>query len=262
MIFCFSGNGNTRLIADRLSHIIGHEVTHLRGDLLLHPSTNDITIAEGEDIIWMFPVYSWGIPPVVRNFIDNIRLHISKETRHHMVATMGDDAGLTDKMWRKLMTDKGWNPVSAQGVIMPNTYTLMKGFDIDPKDIAADKIKAALHSIDAIADTIRSGKSVTNIHRGSFAWIKSRLIYPSFVKYAISPCKFHVHECISCGKCAKNCPMDNIIMTEIDGITIPVWGNKCAMCLGCYNVCPRHAVEYSSATYHKGQYFCDRDMLK
>lgn len=262
MIFCFSGNGNTRLIANKLSQIIGHDITHLRGDLLLNPSHHDITIAEGEDVIWMFPVYSWGIPPVVRNFIENVRLHSAPGTSHHMVATMGDDAGLTDKMWRKLMTDKGWHAASAQGVIMPNTYTLMKGFDVDPKAIAARKIEIALESIDTLAATITSRQPVTLIHRGSFAWIKSRLIYPSFVKYAISPRKFHVHECISCGKCAATCPMENITMTEVNGQRIPVWGDRCAMCLGCYNVCPRHAVEYSASTYRKGQYYCERDGLK
>lgn len=251
MIFCFSGNGNTRFVAKHLADILGQEVIDLHGKLLTDDNV-DIKIPTGKDVIWTFPVYSWGIPPVVRDFISHANLIMNPGTFHHMVATMGDDSGLTDLMWRKLIDSRGWKSASAQGVIMPNTYVLMKGFDVDKPEIAEAKINKALASLPSIAETIRSRRCVTDIHRGSFAWIKSRVIYPGFVKHSMTPAKFHAHDCIACGKCVQTCPMDNITLT--DGT--PTWGDSCAMCLGCYNVCPRHAIEYGSATLRKGQHHC------
>lgn len=256
MIFCFSGNGNTRFIATKLADILGHKIIDLKGRLLTDAGSGEIQISPEEDIIWMFPIYSWGIPPVVRDFISKVKLSTDTGALHHMVATMGDDSGLTDKMWRRLIAVRGWKSASAQGVIMPNTYVLMKGFDVDKHEIADGKLHKAIESIPTIAQVIRSGKCVTDINRGSFAWIKSRVIYPWFVRYSMSPRKFTVHDCISCGKCVKCCPMDNIRLA--DGT--PQWGDRCAMCLGCYNVCPRHAIEYASATTRKGQYHCPSDL--
>ena len=34
----------------------------------------------------------------------------------------------------------------------------------------------------------------------------------------------------------------------------PQWGNNCTQCLGCYHICPLHAVQYGKATRAKGQY--------
>jgi len=259
MIFYFSGNGNTRFVAKHLADILGQEVIELHGKLLIDGNV-DIKIPAGEDVVWMFPIHSWGIPPVVVDFISHANLTLDSGTLHHMVATMGDDSGLTDLMWRRLIDARGWKSASAQGVIMPNTYVLMKGFDVDKPEVAEAKINEALKSLPSVADTIRSRKYVTDIHRGSFAWIKSRVIYPSFVKHCLSssetrkmsPRKFHTHDCISCGKCVQTCPMDNITLTD----STPTWGDNCAMCLGCYNICPRHAIEYGSATLRKGQHHC------
>ena len=47
--------------------------------------------------------------------------------------------------------------------------------------------------------------------------------------------------------------MDNITLNDSAPYS-PTWGDRCAICLGCYNVCSRHAIEYSSATADKGQY--------
>ena len=253
MIFCCCGNGKTRCIAGHWSQMLGQELIELRGKWLTDTGSCRIDIPHGEDVIWMFPVYSWGVPPAVRDFIRDIKLQADADTCHHMVVTMGDDSGLTDKMWRKLMAGRGWTSASAQGVIMPNTYTLMKGFDVDNPDVARHKLHQAMKALPSVADTIRSRKCVTSIHLGSFAWIKSRIIYPWFVKYAVTPHKFPAQDCIGCGRCVQVCPMDNITLNDSAPYS-PTWGDRCAICLGCYNVCSRHAIEYSSATADKGQY--------
>ena len=245
MIFCFSGTGNSRWIADTLARNLKDKVIMINNDCC-----ERCDVSAGERILWVFPIYSWGLPPVVKTFIRNLRLN-NVETTHYMVCSCGDDIGLAHLQWRKEITHRGWEAMASYSVIMPNTYTLMKGFDVDAQDIVASKLQKAVNRVNEIAQKIKSGVKTDDVKRGSWAWIKTHIIYPYFVKFCMSPKPFHVTErCISCGKCAKECPMKNITMPD----RRPQWGDNCAMCLRCYHTCPQHAVEYGKETKFKGQY--------
>lgn len=249
MIFCFSGTGNSRWIADTLARELNDKVIMMNND---HECCD---VSACERILWVFPIYSWGLPPVVKTFIRNLRLN-NVETTHYMVCSCGDDIGLAHLQWRKEITHRGWEAMASYSVIMPNTYTLMKGFDVDAQDIVASKLQKAVNRVNEIAQKIKSGVKTDDVKRGSWAWIKTHIIYPYFVKFCMSPKPFHVTErCISCGKCAKECPMKNITMSD----RRPQWGNNCAMCLRCYHTCPQHAVEYGKETKFKGQYLFPKE---
>lgn len=249
MIICFSGTGNSRLVAGRLASLTGEKrpVTYIDRRLYDDPSVD----ASGDSrIIWVFPVYSWGVPPVVVDVIRRLRLTAPDSARHYMVATCGDDAGLTAAMWRRAVKARGWHPAGAFTVIMPNTYVMLKGFDVDSPDVAGAKLDAMEPRVADVATAIMRGYDGDDCIRGSFPWIKSRIVYPVFVSRLMSPKGFHVlPECIGCGKCAAVCPMSNI---TIEGGR-PEWGSVCAFCSGCYHVCPVHAVAYGKATSGKGQ---------
>lgn len=251
MIVYFSGTGNSARVARRLSVLLGDgELLELSGERLLSPESVHIS---GNRIIWVFPTYSWGVPPVVADFIR--RCSMSDEAvgaRHYMVTTCGDDMGYADRQWRKLLEKRGIAPRSAFAVIMPNTYTLMKGFDVDSPQTASQKLAASEQRIRDIAAAIDSDGAPMLIP-GRFPWIKSSVIYPWFVRHEMSPRPFRSNEgCISCGLCARRCPMENITMS--DGK--PVWGDRCALCLRCYHYCPRHAIAYGDKTAFKGQWQC------
>ena len=132
----------------------------------------------------------------------------------------------------------------------------MKGFDVDPKELEQQKLDRATSKINEIYGLIQSGFTDDKTFHGRFAWIKSHIVYPWFIRYAMSPKPFHVDDtCISCGKCARSCPTCNIVMKAgQDGKLRPQWGNNCALCLSCYHKCPVHAVQYGKETQNKGQY--------
>lgn len=255
MIVLFSGTGNTRYVAGLLAEALSDsDVIELTAEQLRNPDT--VFIDSSERIVWAFPTYSWGIPPVVAELIK--RASLSPEAlgaSHYMLTTCGDDMADTDRQWRKLMHKRGLNACGAYSVVMPNTYTLMKGFDVDSPELAASKIAAAPDTVRKIADAIVNGGPDILV-RGRFAIIKSGVIYPWFVRFAMSPKPFHaLAACTGCGTCARTCPMGNIKMQKETGTSsVPVWGKQCALCLRCYHICPHHSVAYGKATDGKGQY--------
>ena len=243
------------MVAKELGRRLGDEdIRLMNAKMLLHPEEFTLDVSgksSDERIFWAFPTYSWGIPPVVVNYMVNVSADDSvKSARHYMLTTCGDDIGYADRQWRKIMKVRGWDAAGAFTVQMPNTYVCMKGFDVDSPELEKEKLSDAPKAIEKIAEAIRDGGKDILI-RKSFSWVKTYFIYPWFKKYAMSPKPFHSTDiCISCGKCAASCPMDNIVMKEGH----PKWDDHCAMCLRCYHICPVHAVEYGKATKGKGQY--------
>lgn len=254
MIIFFSGTGNSHHVATQLgAKFNDSNIIELKGEILIDPMQCKIKCKD-DRIIWVFPTYSWGVPPVVARFIKESNIELTGDIKHYMVTTCGDDAGLTGSQWKKLIKKRGWQPATAYSVIMPNTYVLMKGFDVDSKELAAKKIKASIGRINEIANDIKSVSPSDSITKGSWPWFKSRIINPYFKAFCMSPKPFKANgRCIGCGKCSKACPMENIIMK--DGA--PQWHDRCALCLRCYHICPCDAVVYGSATKGKGQYFLE-----
>ncbi len=199
--------------------------------------------------IWVFPVYSWGIPPVVVRHIET--LDLSGKTCH-MVCTCGDDTGNIDCQWRRLVESRGGAVGSIYSVQMPNTYVCLPFMDTDSPHLAQLKLMKAAERVDHIAERLKTGVRETDIRRGGLAGLKSDVIYPLFFRRLMKASKFHhTSSCSACGKCINQCPNHNITRGE-DGL--PQWNSDCAFCLRCYHSCPAHAVAYGHMTRNKGQY--------
>ncbi len=251
MIICFSGTGNSRYVSQYMASYFNDRVVEITATTIDNPPL--LELAPDEKTIWVFPIYSWGIPPVVKELMERISIMQSDDcSRHYLVCTCGDDVGLTHRQWRCLIKKHGWNPVATFSVQMPNSYTLMKGFDVDPKRLEDEKLDAVPSRLNAVMELINGDFCGDDVVSGSWAWLKTHLIYPYFVRFCMSPKPFHcTDDCIGCGKCARECPLDNI---EMDDNSRPQWGDRCALCLRCYHTCPDHAVAYGKATANKGQY--------
>lgn len=249
MILVFSGTGNSLYVAGLLA-----SADCLDDRVVRFPES--VEIKPGERVVWCFPVYSWGVPPVVIKWMRAVAPALKGSGRHYAVMTCGDDTGDTPGQWRRLIKKLGFEPSTAYSVQMPNTYVLMKGFDTDPAELASEKLAAAPARVKHIAGCISGDVPGDQCVRGSWAWFKSAVIYPWFVRYAMSPRPFHpTPQCVGCGLCARTCPLNNITMQK----QRPVWGENCALCLRCYHICPHHAVAYGKATTNKSQY---NDLLR
>lgn len=255
MIYCFSGTGNTRHVAEALAIRLRTEVHFFSPDELRNPEQATLSSSE-EIVVWAFPTYSWGIPPVVRELIRRAKLQFNSKAVHIAVTTCGDDVGNLAKMFRREIRSRGLVAGAVYSVQMPNTYVMMKGFDTDLENVEKQKITASLQRVETIAEAIKhgyTGQKDDMVVRGRFAWFKTAVIYPYFVRFDMSPRGFNVDAstCISCGKCERVCPMANI---AYDDEKHPVWGDKCAFCTACYHVCPIHTIGWKKTTRNKGQY--------
>lgn len=257
MIIYFSGSGNSALVATWISEVYKDQLFELTTETSADLSARYLEANNnGEKVVWVSPVHSWGLPRPVVDFIKSLPAFSGTNTEravNFLVLTMGDDVGLTDKQLSRLLKSRGYSPLHGSWAVrMPNTYTMMKGFDVDSDRVVDRKMRRGNPDSQSVAKSIQGNVKVTHVYRGRFAWIKSKIIYPWFIRHAVSTKPFHATEaCVGCGLCAKGCPMK--IITMKDGR--PEWKpGRCAMCERCYHHCPTHAIAYGNKTDGKGQW--------
>lgn len=249
MIFYFTGTGNSLWVAKQLAKKLNDKVISIADT---HSSKNyNFDINQSEKIGFVFPIHSWGIPPIVREFISKLTINQYDGQTIYGVFTCGDECGYTDKMFRKLLATKGWQSQHIYSVRMPNSYICFPKFDIDSKELEQQKVDEAAIAITHIAEAISNNSPISLYHKGHLNFLKSRIIYPQFIKHALSSRPFYTTDlCTHCGLCANSCPTHNITM--VDGK--PKWGNCCTQCLACIHHCPQRAIEYGKLTQSKGRY--------
>ncbi len=250
MIFWFSGTGNSQWLAQQLQEATKDRIVAM-SDALLNNET-EYTLKDHERLGFVFPIYGWNIPTIVRRFINQLVLKEYKNNYTYFACTCGDDMGTTEKLVYKLLSTKGWRLNSSYAIKMPNTYVCLPGFDVDNTLLEQKKLNEAKVTVDHICQLVlekRCGKRLTI--PGALPWTKTHILGWAFHHFLTSSKKFHAENtCISCGKCVTACPLHNIHLEE----GTPVWENNCTMCLSCYHHCPQHAVSYGHATQKKGQY--------
>jgi ferredoxin len=248
MILYFSGTGNSRFVAESLAAILNDKCFAL-ADMLRDGSS--LSLGVDERLGFVFPIYSWGVPPIVLRFVREMCLS-NRPRCVYMVCSCGDETGLAPQQFKVALAERGLTCSAAYSVIMPNNYVLLPGFDVDPVSLSDEKLAGAPERIAYIAGRIAADVEETDCTVGPMAWLKSRLVYPLFARWGVFPKKFHATaECTGCGRCMRACPVHNITMA--DGR--PQWGGDCTSCVGCYHVCPQRAVQYGGFTKKKGQYY-------
>ena len=237
MIYYFSGTGNSLYVARHLADSLGERLCPM-----ISPNLTD-----DQSIGLVFPVYGWGIPNVVKKFIQNCLL--PKGAYLYAVMTCGDDMGYTDKVLEKAL---GRKLDAAFSVLMPDVYVCLPGFDVDSKEECREKFEKEKETVQLIAECVKNRQVVRHLKRGPFPLAKTYILRPLFNRYLVTDKYFRVDSssCVSCGRCQKMCPVGNILIVD----EVPQWQSHCAGCLACYHACPHHAINFGNQTQKKGQY--------
>lgn len=260
MLYWYSGTGNSRHVARCLAEALCEsDCRFIPRDMGVKTDVSlDLPLPSPKEscddcVGFCFPVYSWGVPPIVLRLIETIESSVLEGKYVYSVLTCGDEAGLAGEMFRKALGRRGITLSAAFTIIMPNDYVLLPGFDIDSKQLEETKLHDSIPRMEHIIAAIRARKQVYEVHKGPKAWLKTTLVYPLFRKWGMQTKRWKVDtaKCISCGKCATHCPAGNITLVN----SHPQWGRNCYSCTACFHICPVRAIDYGRFTKGKQQYY-------
>ena len=245
MIFYFSATGNSKQVADRLQEKFGGEKISM-GDALRRKRFS-YEPGNGEKIFFVMPVYFFGLPVVVKDFLEELILK-GEKCEGCAVLTYGGKAGAADKMFLKAMEGKNCSIRAVYGVKMPdNCITVFNPPDKEEQETVLGEAEKEIGRIAELAEQGFNG----GMKSGPAAAVLTKAAYPFYNVFRKTG-KFRVEEnCIGCGLCQMICPSDIIRME--DGL--PEWvEDKCCWCLGCINRCPVKAIQFGEKTKDRGRY--------
>lgn len=249
MIFYFSGTGNSLYAAKTIAENNNETLVSIAGAFYSREGSLEFTLKENEIIGFVFPVYAWGPPQIIIQFIERLKLNNYKDNYIFSIATCGENIGNTMTVLSSSLKKKNLNLDSAFSLKMPNNYIVMG--DVDSREVEEEKLREAENALVNINRIIAERKKgVFQITKGPVPILLTSVVHPLFMKGASHTEKFYANEkCTGCGICEKVCSLKNI---KVSGK--PQWGQNCTQCHACIHYCPTKAVQYSKGTEKKGRY--------
>ena len=114
MIFCFSGTGNSRYIAQRIAEGLQEPMIDLNARI---KANNTTTVDTGSDVIMVTPTYAWRIPKIVSEWMEKTKWTGAK--RIWFVMDCGSEIGNAAKYNRSLAEQKQLHYMGTAQIIMP-----------------------------------------------------------------------------------------------------------------------------------------------
>lgn len=240
-IYCFSGTGNTWLVARE----IGEELRRQGGDVQLFQLENaEPVVSVPERCLGLaFPVAAQSTYPLVWNFVNNLPQGRGRGV--FMVDTLASYSGGVVVPLRRALVEKGYVPLGAREVVMPNNFLRRRAFGQHDEEVIARGLEEARGFARALWD----GSTIWP-ERERLAGVMhaiNRACFRSRLAMRILRPKVKQEQCTGCGVCAGACPVGNIRVVEGKARI----GGMCQFCMRCRGVCPAGALGlYGSHPYY------------
>lgn len=244
-IFYFSGTGNSLYTAKQVcSKLDDCELINIAKQI-----QNGYEIDEVDSIGFIIPVYVFGAPLIVEEFIEKIK--ITKYRYLYILFVHGGAPYSAVFSLKKKLTLAGYRVDAGYELLSADNY--IEGNNPPDNEKSIELVKLLNEEVDRIIDKIKNkikGFPRTAIWKKLFG----SLVQPSFNKIASKASKkFRVTDkCNGCSTCVKLCPREIILLNDKKK---PEWiGNNCEMCFACINLCPKMAIEIGKKTIGRNRY--------
>ena len=246
MIFYFSGTGNTKYLAGKISGRMGERLVSIAD--ALKSGEVVFTAEKGESVGFVIPVYFSGVPKCVREFIEKMNLTLSGDNYIFTALSCGGSTANAGKMLKTLLSEKGIEVNAAYSVVMVDNYIPM--YNIPSQEEANRMLEEINPKIELLKEKIAEKKD-GDFDSNKGAKIMTALMYPFYKPFRKTKKFYATDKCISCGKCESGC-VDKAI--EIRNGK-PVWiKSECTQCLRCINACPTRAIQFGKKTEKRNRF--------
>jgi ferredoxin len=239
-IYFFTGTGNSLKAAKDIAESL------MECEIVAICKNIDINIPTGyERIGFVFPVYYFGLPKMVADFIRRVNLSKENAKYYFAVAVPGGISGKPIVQMDRLLSKKGLHLDYGIKIRMNANYIINYG-------------SIGLYYVTAMkAYAKRMGKIICDIKNMETNEIEK---YNEHIEKIYLNCICNVHNmddgynindsCTSCGICTSVCPAGNITLN--DGR--PVFHHRCECCMACIQHCPQKAINYRDKTQKRKRY--------
>ncbi|MDR2078538.1 MAG: EFR1 family ferrodoxin [Treponema sp.] len=238
-IYYFSGTGNTYWSAKKLAERLG--------DAEIFPISREIRLPElhieADAAVFMFPVYAYGAPVMVRRFLEKAEIHADYLAA---LVSYGTSPGGALAEVRRVLGRKNLTLHYAGRI--PAVENFIPIFGVQKAKVQARRLAMQAEATEQAAGAIlsRANNSVLSFHLFSgFVSVLFRFARPRMVRLFR-----RTAACTACGLCARICPAGAITMTP-EG---PVFQNACENCQACLNFCPCRAINFGRMKPETGRY--------
>lgn len=245
MIFYFSGTGNSQLAAKQIAGELGDELISINQCL---KKGKKMTFDSEGPLVFVAPVYAWRLPEVAESWIRGMKFEGNRNA--YFVLTRGGSTGGNAAAYAaKLCAGTGLVYQGLASVHMPENYIALSSAPSESE--CKDIIARAKPVYSELAQYIRQGSPFPEARVTLGDRLISGPVHVIYYRFFIGDKGFTVSDsCISCGKCARRCPLNNIGL--VNGK--PVWKGNCTHCMACICSCPASAIEYKSISKGKRRY--------
>lgn len=251
-IYYFTSTGNSLVIARDIASGLENAIL-----IDIAKVMNKEIDLSADNIGIVFPVYVWGMPMIVVDFLK--KFSNIKDKYIFAVATYGGFPAGTLVQVKKQLKSLNSDLSAGFGVFMPGNYTPMYG--AYPEETQKKRFAEAKEKVKKITSIIKAKKEY-GPEKNSFLvnWLFSKIIYKSGVSHFVEADKAYWAQdtCDGCRICEKVCPVQNIKMEN----NKPVWLHHCLHCLGCLQWCPKEAIQFKKSTIGRKRYHHPEVKLK
>lgn len=252
MVLYFSGTGNSQYVAIRLAkEISDEEVVSINACL----KTGKVaSTGSKRPLVFVAPTYSWRMPRVVERWIQKTAFAGGQEA--YFILTCAGGCGNAAFYAKKLCAKKGLRFRGLAPVLMPEIYLAL--FPTPSEAESRTILENANPIIAELSKKIRAGEALAEPSVSLAGRLQSGPVNSLFYPLFVHDKGFRAAEnCVSCGKCAARCPLNNIQLRNGK----PVWMGNCTHCMACICGCPCEAIEYKSNSNGRQRHYIMEDSL-